>query len=197
MKQEVLLEGGYFCANPVCRHVLTLEVHHIVAVKDCGGNDPANLLALCPNCHARFHRRHIPPEAIRHWKGMQVALNEAVGRQSVDLLLFLRKYADIWYSGDGVLPFARLIARGLVEIDATDFSFMAPNEGRLFRSSGHRLKLTDEGALLVEAWVAGDEIKFRRLVGAPNGANSTNESESRLSHDHATLDVLTSNAQAD
>jgi len=41
-KQIVLLEAGYKCANPICRHVLTLELHHIVWVKDEGGDKPEN-----------------------------------------------------------------------------------------------------------------------------------------------------------
>ena len=51
-RQLVLLEAGYKCANPSCRHILTLELHHIVWVKDGGGNDLENLLALCPNCYS-------------------------------------------------------------------------------------------------------------------------------------------------
>ena len=59
-RELVLLEAGYKCANPVCRHILTLELHHIVWVSHGGGNNLDNLLALCPNCHALHSAGHIP-----------------------------------------------------------------------------------------------------------------------------------------
>ena len=51
----VLLEAGYKCANPVCRHILTLELHHIVWVKDGGTNNPENLLILTHKSHRYIH----------------------------------------------------------------------------------------------------------------------------------------------
>lgn len=56
------------CASPRCRHMLTLEIHHIEEVKEGGGSDPHNLLALCPNCHSGFTRGKIPRSAIETWK---------------------------------------------------------------------------------------------------------------------------------
>lgn len=32
-----------------------LEVHHIQRLSDGGADDPANVIALCPNCHRRVH----------------------------------------------------------------------------------------------------------------------------------------------
>lgn len=34
-----------------------LNVHHIVPVKDGGGNEPSNLITLCIECHMKRHRR--------------------------------------------------------------------------------------------------------------------------------------------
>lgn len=34
-----------------------LEVHHIVPVSDGGGDEPANLVTLCVECHKRRHGR--------------------------------------------------------------------------------------------------------------------------------------------
>jgi len=34
---------------------------------------------------------HIPESAIRHWKGMLVAMNHAVSKESMDLLLYLHQ----------------------------------------------------------------------------------------------------------
>ena len=156
-RQAVLMEAGYKCGNQTCRHILTLELHHIVWVKDGGGNDSTNLLALCPNCHSLYTARHIPEEAIRHWKGMLVALNHAFGVRSMDLLLFLRatKDKELWYTADGVLQFAGLVAGGLVAI--TEETVGTPWQ---ITQSSHRLGLTEQGNALVEAWLEGDEKKF-------------------------------------
>ncbi len=46
VKVAVLTETGYKCGYPGCRNVLGLEFHHIVSIKDSGGNDASNLLPL-------------------------------------------------------------------------------------------------------------------------------------------------------
>jgi len=156
------MEAGYKCGNPACRHILTLELHHIVWVRDGGGNDLSNLLVLCPNCHSLHTAGHIPETAIRHWKGMLVALNHAFGFRSIDFLLFLRatKEKKLWYSADGVLQFAGLVAAGLVVI--TDETVATPWQ---VTQSSHRVGLTEQGERLVEAWLAGDEMTFRAAIG--------------------------------
>ena len=106
-RDEILYEAGYMCGNPRCRHILTLELHHIVWVRDGGGNEPDNLLCLCPNCHALHTRNHIPHKAIIHWKATLQALNRAFSRESKELLLYLyaTRKLGIWYSGDALLRF--------------------------------------------------------------------------------------------
>jgi len=162
LAQAALMEAGYKCGNPACRHILTLELHHIVWVGDGGGNDLSNLLVLCPNCHSLHTAGHIPEKAIRHWKGMLVALNHAFGFRSIDFLLFLRatKEKKLWYSADGVLQFAGLVAAGLVVI--TDETVATPWQ---VTQSSHRVGLTEQGERLVEAWLAGDEMTFRAAIG--------------------------------
>ena len=65
------------CANPRCKHILTLELHHIEWIKDDGNNDVSNLIALCSNCHDLHTRGHIPRSAIDTWKCIaQIELRE-------------------------------------------------------------------------------------------------------------------------
>lgn len=168
VQEAVLREAGYMCGNPRCRHVLTLELHHIQWVRDGGGNEPLNLLALCPNCHSLHTAGHIPESAIRHWKGMLEALNHAFGRKSVDLLLFLHdpQSRQVIVSGDGALQYAGLIAAGLVKlygsVQATA-RVVGPHAG----SSSHRLRLTDKGERLVGAWIQGDQEEYERSLAIP------------------------------
>jgi hypothetical protein len=60
----VLTEAGYRCAVPTCRTILAIDLHRMVEVAEGGGNEPGNLLALCPTCHALYHRGEIHRESI-------------------------------------------------------------------------------------------------------------------------------------
>ena len=157
------------CGNPCCRHILTLELHHIVWVKDGGENAAINLIALCPNCHALHTQGHIPQSAIRHWKGILHALNHAFNKEGMDLLLFLHQpnVENIWYSGDGLLKFSSLIAAGLVDIVESQFAIGA-RYGKSAPTSppvtAVRVKLSEKGQLLVDAWLKGDEDRYRTAL---------------------------------
>jgi hypothetical protein len=176
-RQLVLLEAGYRCSNPVCRHVLTLEVHHIDWVRAGGGNDPSNLLALCGNCHSLHTYGHIPEAAIRAWKAMLASLNNP-HRGNADLLLLLvseesrqqslppDQRIPFRFSGDSLHFLAGLITSGLVEITnrftgASWFGGGAPT---------FEITLTDSGRTLVEAWKSGDPERVRSALGNSGAA---------------------------
>ena len=67
-KLEVLEESGYRCAVPTCRTVTPLDIHHLVHVSENGGNSADNLLALCPTCHALYHRGTIQRKSLVNYK---------------------------------------------------------------------------------------------------------------------------------
>jgi hypothetical protein len=179
VRHQLLMEAGYKCGNPTCRNVITLEVHHIQYVSDGGGNEPSNLLVLCPYCHTMHRAGHIPVEAIRVWKGLLLALNQAFDRHSTELLLFLRQTRgqEIRYSGDGLLQFAGLIAAGLVTFKAEkQYAYTQAANVKLGSMDVYHhpiphsptiqieVELTVKGIVLVEAWLKGDEAQFRELV---------------------------------
>lgn len=166
VRDEILREAGYKCANPTCRNILTLQLHHIVWVKDRGPSTALNLLPLCGHCHDMHTQGHIPASAIKYWKGMLHALNYAFSKESMDLLLFLyeRGKGPHLYTADGVLIFAGLFASGLVEFgdqfcEATYYNII---------ESRHEVRLSEKGRQLVEAWRAGDESKYTALLSAPS-----------------------------
>jgi HNH endonuclease len=144
-RSVVLHECGYRCANPACRMVLTLEIHHLERVSDGGSNVPTNLLPLCPNCHTLHHSGVIPQTSLRAWKHLLLALNQAFDTRLVDLLLSLRKLEAVIASGDGVLQCAQGVASGLIEV--------------VFRvqPENYVVRLTAKGRRFVERWEAGDE----------------------------------------
>ena len=172
-KQFVLLESGYKCASPSCRHILTLELHHIIWVKDGGGNTPENLLPLCPNCHSLHTAGHIPESAIWAWKSLLVSLNNP-NRASADLLLVL--YDDekrietsgeqdkhpppFRFTGDGLTVLSSLLVSKLVEISrrysgASYFGGGMPS---------FEVRLTTTGKRLVEAWLSGQPEAIERAL---------------------------------
>ena len=173
VRQLVLLEAGYKCANPVCRSVLTLEIHHIVWVKDDGSNKPENLLALCANCHALHTKGHTPDSAIRTWKAMLIALN-TVYHGAADLLLVLaeeerricaennatNKAPRFRFSGDGLPALAGLISSGLVVISARYSGAGSWGGG----TPSFEVKLTEKGNALVAAWSIGSNVDLQEAI---------------------------------
>ena len=95
VRTAVLIEAGYRCASPTCRNILALDLHHIEEVHAGGGNEVANLIALCPTCHALYTRGTIPREAIDAWKTVLVGLSHAFDQEAIDNLLYVRKTQDL------------------------------------------------------------------------------------------------------
>jgi len=157
-KTQVLHEAGYMCANPVCRTVLTLDIHHMEYVSEGGSNSADNLLPLCPNCHALHHSGEIPRESIRTWKMLLLSLNEAFNRKAIDILLALDKLGWIMMSGDGLLETAPLVASGLV----TATCHQEVSAG--VRHVSYELKFAEKGRLFIDAWKRGDQ---RAAVNPP------------------------------
>ncbi len=153
----VLTEAGYRCAVPTCRGILALDMHHIWEVAAGGGNGPFNLIALCPTCHALYHRGTISAESIYAYKAMLVAIGRAFDLEAVDRLLFLNMCPDyLLPSGDGLLHFARLIAAGLAAF--------RPRKSSHFH---HRVTISEKGRLLIEAWQQGDRARLFQVLGGP------------------------------
>ncbi len=154
LMREVLIEAGYRCGVPTCRTILAIDLHHLVEVSAGGGNEIANLIALCPTCHALHHRGTISADALYAWKGVLAALGMAFDREAIDRLMFL-SLCPIDYlvvSGDGLLHYSRLIAAGLARVD-----MKANNAWQLVT---YAVNISPKGRLLIDAWKTGD----RQLV---------------------------------
>lgn len=153
VRLEVLVEAGYRCAVPACRTILAIDLHHLEQVA-AGGKDTAdNLLALCPTCHGLHHRGTIPVEALVVWKGLLVSLNEGVGKEARELLLFLDlKIESIYFKSDAILKMAGLIVSGLVSVSPVG----GTGPGNSFVYENYQIVLTTKGRSLVTAWKAGD-----------------------------------------
>jgi hypothetical protein len=157
----LLTESGYRCAVPNCRNILALDMHHIWEVSAGGGDDPTNLIPLCPTCHALYHRGTISEESIYVYKAMLVAITRAFDVEAIDKLLFLESCAKdfLIVSGDGLLHFSRLIAAGLATAEQK-----SNNNWQLVT---YAVNLEEKGRQLIEAWRKGDRTRLKIAMGGP------------------------------
>ena len=164
LKTAVLTEAGYRCATPTCRQILALDIHHLWQFADGGGESLANLIALCPTCHALHHRGTIPADALYSFKSMLVSLGQALDLEGIDRLLFLRPLSKdfLIVSGDGLLHFARLIAAGLAEVVQK-----ANNNNQVVT---YAVNVSEKGRHLVDAWVSGN----REILAVTLGSQAAN-----------------------
>jgi hypothetical protein len=157
----VLTESGYRCAVPTCRQILALDLHHLLEVSEGGGDDPTNLVALCPTCHALYHRGTISRESIYVYKAMLVAITRAFDVEAIDQLLFLDSIEKdfLVVSGDGLLHFSRLIAAGLATTEQ--------KSNNNWQIVTYVVNLHEKGRMLIEAWRAGDRERLKIAMGGP------------------------------
>jgi len=156
IRRQILHEAGYKCANPICRMVLAINMHHLDQVSEGGGNTLDNLIALCPNCHTLHHKGVIPHESLRTWKTLLVGLNEAFDKKAIDILLTLRKIPKITLRGEGMIDIAGLIASDLIEWEQK-------------HTDEFDIKLSDKGNIFVQGWASGklqDAFSFNEIVNA-------------------------------
>ena len=52
-RRTVYARDGHACA--LCERGDTIHVHHVAKRSAGGGNEPTNLICLCPTCHAIAH----------------------------------------------------------------------------------------------------------------------------------------------
>jgi len=136
-------------------------MHHLWEVSGGGGNDPANLIALCPTCHNLYHRGYISADAIYSYKSMLVALSRGFELEAVDRLLFLAMCTKdfVVVSGDGLVHFSRLIAAGLASAEQK-----ANNNWQIV---SYAINISEKGKQLIDAWKSGDRIRLKQTLGGP------------------------------
>jgi HNH endonuclease len=157
----VLTEAGYRCAVPTCRGILALDMHHIWEVTSGGGDEPSNLIALCPTCHSLYHRGTISADSIYAYKAMLVAISRAFDLEAVDRLLFLSMCPKDYLvlSGDGLLHFARLIAGGL--------AWAEQKSNNNWELVTYAVNISDKGQQLIHAWNLGDRTMLAQALSGP------------------------------
>jgi hypothetical protein len=82
VRDAVLCEAGYQCASPPCHTTLAIDLHHIIEISKNGESSLDNLVALCPTCHALYHRKVIPLKSIIAWKQRLIRINQGIDIKS-------------------------------------------------------------------------------------------------------------------
>ena len=90
LKRRVLLEAGHRCAIPPCRYP-DVVIHHIIPWAQCKEHKYENLIALCPNCHARADRGEIDRKSLRTYKVNLRYAHDKFSQLEVDILFKLYK----------------------------------------------------------------------------------------------------------
>lgn len=110
IRLAVLTEAGYRCAVPTCRTILAIDLHHLVQVSDNGSDEAANLLALCPTCHALHHRGEIPREALLLYKANLVGHASVAPANTRNRLKVLYFHSGCRTDGFDYISSPRLVA---------------------------------------------------------------------------------------
>jgi hypothetical protein len=69
IKEALVREAGYKCANPGCPNT-RVELHHIKEWHVYRTHDEVDMIAICPTCHSHVHygKLRIDDATIRNWK---------------------------------------------------------------------------------------------------------------------------------
>ena len=90
LKRRVLIEAGHRCAIPKCRYP-DVVIHHIIPWAKCKEHKYENLIALCPNCHARADKGEIDRKSLRIYKVNLCYAHDKFSQLEVDILFLLYK----------------------------------------------------------------------------------------------------------
>lgn len=90
LRRRILTEAGHRCAIPTCRYI-EVEVHHIIPWEQCRTHEYENLIALCPNCHARADRGEMDRKSLRIYKANLRFAHEKFSQFEIDFLFDLEQ----------------------------------------------------------------------------------------------------------
>jgi hypothetical protein len=154
VKRRVLVEAGHRCAIPTCRNP-DAEIAHIVPYRKVQEHKYENLIALCPNCHARADRGEIDRKALRMYKRILQRLTDRYDRFELNVLDELRQGHPVMISGSMVLLIKNILDDNLVQLP---FGF---SWGMVIYTYGRdntvNVSLTKKGEEFISEWLSANE----------------------------------------
>jgi len=157
LKRRILVEAGHRCAIPTCRHPTT-EIAHIILWEKVKKHEYENLIALCPNCHARADKGEIDRKSLRIYKRILQRLTDRYDRFELVILNELRLGKPVIMAGNMLLLIKNLLDDKLVSIN-TDINI----DGITYSVSigniplNVEVLLTDKGKQFIDEWIKANE----------------------------------------
>lgn len=156
LARAVKVEAGHRCAIPTCKKY-PIELHHIIPYEKCKDHTFDNLIVLCTECHARYHRtKEIDVQALKMYKANLGLLQHRYGETEQRIL---QSFCDqpentsIRLAGPSEISVLFLLKDGLLA--------KAGNSGVF--SSGvptwEAYSLTDKGKSFLENWKQAQPIE--------------------------------------
>lgn len=182
LEREILMEAGHRCAIPTCRQT-PVEIVHIIPWEQVKKHTFDNLIALCPTCHTRYHKRgEIDRKAMQQYKANLTVLNGRFGELEQRVLRLCAKQMneksgmshwlgeqssvvpgplaeqlktiDIWLPGGFDILLMNLLKDGFL----TD---TGQNSGIILAGvpSAKLYRLTNKGREFIQKWLSAEELK--------------------------------------
>lgn len=157
LKRRILVEAGHRCAIPTCRHPTT-EITHIIPWNKVKKHEYENLIALCPNCHARADKEEIDRKSLRIYKRILQRLTDRYDRFELNVLNELRLGKTVIMAGNMLLLIKNLLDEELVsvntdiEVDGVTYSVSI---GNISLNVG--ILLTEKGKQFIDEWIEANE----------------------------------------
>lgn len=147
LKRKILVEAGHRCVIPTCRFPTT-EIAHIEPWKRAKEHKYENLIALCPNCHARADKGEIDAKSLKIYKAKIRFLSDRYYKYELNVLDHLRKNQKVIVYGE--LSVKNLLDEGLIK-KAHVICYFTYNDGTR-EDQEFVVVLTDKGRELLENW---------------------------------------------
>jgi phosphopentomutase len=161
--RAVLVEAGHRCAISTCK-ATTTEIHHIIPFAETQNNNFENLIALCPNCHARYHKGEIDEKAIRMYKANLSILNHRYGefeRRIFDYIVESGERVIVVGAGGDILLY-NAIKDGFLEdknVQGISLSIKIGNEFEKKFPLSFTYWVTDKGLEFIKRYSEGNSIE--------------------------------------
>jgi hypothetical protein len=153
LKRRILVEAGHRCAIPTCR-MSNPEIAHIIPYCEDQEYKYENLIALCPNCHARADRGEIDRKSLRMYKRIIQRLTDRYERFELTVLDELRQGHPVILAGNMTLLIKNLLDEELVKLDTIvgRMNFIMGNI-----TANVQVVLTQKGKDFIEEWKNANE----------------------------------------
>ncbi len=163
IRRAVLVEAGHRCAISTCK-ATTMEIHHIIPFAETQNNNFENLIALCPNCHTRYHNGEIDRKAIEMYKGNLSILNHRYGefeRRIFDYIVKSGERVIVVGAGGDILLYNAIKDGFLEDKNIQSFALMLKigNEFEKKFPLSFTYWVTDKGLEFIKKYSEGNHIE--------------------------------------